>query len=390
MTTPTEAHFHEATAPGTADPREIRPAQIVEELKHSVVGQDEALRHVALAVYKHTTGKVPGNLLMIGNSGTGKTTIMAAIRRLYESQPHYRPFRAMAIVNANVLVDPDRLEFRPDRLLAAIEQQARATIDHPPNPAELKAAMDRATICIDEIDKLSSVVAGKTNPIGIVLQQGLLTLMEGSHVPHRTHAMADGRDQSVTLEIDTREMMFVCGGAFEGLYDQVHARVTGPNSGVKLRPTMVRMGDGSLGFESRFVLRDHFRVEDIFQYGMVPQLMARFDSVLMLADLSVFDLKEILLKSYDSPFLRSRRFFEGLDIVLELDEAAAEMVAGHASRHTRTGARALRPIFSRVIGDLEFDPWASGRLEPLEGERARLLITPEMVRATLRQGEADA
>ncbi len=372
-----------AAAQRAPDPKEIRPAQILAEMQKGVLGQDEVLRQVALAVYKHCTGKVPGNLLLIGNSGCGKTTIMGAIQRLYNSAPHYRPFRAMSIINANLLVDPDRLEFRPDRLLAAIEQQARATIGRPPTAEELKAVMDRATVCIDEVDKLSTVIAGKSSPVGIVLQQGLLTLMEGSSVPYRTRVMEGGAEQLRTLDIDTRGMMFICGGAFEGLYQQVYNRVTAPTSTEKLKSQMVRLADGRMGFETRFSLPDFFRIEDLFDYGMAPQFTARFDSVLLLAELTYVHLKEILLKSLDSPLARSRVFFESQGISLELEDLAAALIAEQAAKHTRTGARALRPIFSKVINELEFDPWASGELTPLEGDKLKLLVTAERVRKVL-------
>jgi ATP-dependent Clp protease ATP-binding subunit ClpX len=372
------------------DPKEIRPAQIQEALQQSVLGQEDVLRQVALAVYKHTTGMVPGNILLIGNSGTGKTTIMIAIQRLYAARPHYEPFRAMAIVNANLLVDPDRLEFRPDRLLAAVEQQARATIGHPATEAELKTAMDRATVCIDEIDKQSTIVAGKSNPIGVVLQQGLLTMMEGSRIPYRTHAVIDGKDQPVTIEINTQGMMFICGGAFEGLYDQVYTRVIAPTSTQKLKPTMVRQADGSLGFESRFALRDFFRLDDIFQYGMVPQFMARFDGVLLLADLSLIHLKDILLHSVDSPFRRSKLYFDGLGITLELEDGGAEYIAVQAARHTRTGARALRPLWGKVANNFEFDPWGCGALEKASDGGQRIVLTTALVKKILGTGEPSA
>jgi ATP-dependent Clp protease ATP-binding subunit ClpX len=372
------------------EPKDIRPAQIQDELQQSVLGQEDVIRQVALSVYKHTTGMVPGNILLIGNSGTGKTTIMVAIQRLYAAHPAYEPFRAMAIVNANLLVDPDRLEFRPDRLLAAVEQQARATIGHPASEAELKRAMDRATICIDEIDKQSTIVAGKSNPIGVVLQQGLLTMMEGSRIPYRTHAIVDGKDQPVTFEVSTQGMMFICGGAFEGLYDQVYQRVIAPTSTQKLKPTMVRQADGSLGFESRFALKDFFRLDDIFTYGMVPQFMARFDAVLMLSDLSLIHLKAILLKAVDSSYNRSKRYFEGLGIVLEIEDGGAEYIAIQASRHTRTGARALRPIFGRLINSFEFDPWGCDQLQKLPDGRQQLLLTTEMVKKILGTGEPNA
>ena len=170
-----------ATGGGLRPVESITPPLILEALKGGVLGQDDALRFVSVAIYKHTTGKVPGNIILIGNSGTGKTTIMNNIQRLYNEQPEYAPFRAMAIINANLLVDSDRMEFRPERLLTAVEQRARSVIGHPPTAAELKETMERATICIDEIDKMSSILAGKPNAIGVALQQGVLTLMEGGY-----------------------------------------------------------------------------------------------------------------------------------------------------------------------------------------------------------------
>ena len=362
---------------------EITPPVIFEELRRGVLGQDDALRYVSVALYKHTTGKVPGNILLIGNSGTGKTTIMNNIQRLYHEVPEYAPFRAMTIINANLLVDGERLEFRPDRLLAAVEQRARAVIGHVPQAAELKAAMERATICIDEVDKMSAVVAGKPNAIGVVLQQGLLTLMEGDKVPHATHVLEGGEEMLRTLEIDTAGMMFICGGAFEGLYDQVYLRVTTPGSGEKLRSTAVRTANGQVHIEARFVLGDFFKVDDLFQYGVVPQFTARFDNVVLLSDLNVDVLREILLQAVDSPFVRSRRFLEVMGIRLEIDDVAAALIAEQAEKQSRTGARALRTIFGKIINPLEYDPAASGALEPEQGGGSTLRVTAEMVREAL-------
>jgi ATP-dependent Clp protease ATP-binding subunit ClpX len=169
----------DSRAEGDRPLEEIRPPWILEQLRQGVLGQDRALRFVSVAMYKHTTGKVSGNLLLIGNSGTGKTTIMNNIQRLYDTVPEWRPFRVLTILNANLLVDSDRTEFRPDRILKAVEQRARTLLDDRPTAEQLKEAIERATVCIDEIDKMSTVVAGKPNPIGVVLQQGLLTMMEG-------------------------------------------------------------------------------------------------------------------------------------------------------------------------------------------------------------------
>ena len=365
---------------------EIRPPEIFAELKRGVLGQDRALRFVAVAIYKHTTGRVPGNLLMIGNSGTGKTTIMNNIQRLYNEVPEYRPFRAVTIINANLLVDADRMEFRPERLLAAVEQRARAIAGERPTPEALRQAMERATICIDEIDKMSTILAGKPNPLGVVLQQGLLTLMEGEVIAYPLHAWVDGEERRVTLEVNTRPMMFICGGAFESLYDQVYERVTRPGSGKKLRKQTIQTADGQVRIETVFSLADMLSTKDLFEYGMVPQFMARFEQTVVLEDLSIAVLKDILLSSFDSPFVRARDFFRIMEIELRLEDLAAALVAEAAHKESRTGARALRPIFSEIINPLEFDPWSSDQLQPQPDGRHLLVVTAEMARQVSGQG----
>lgn len=362
---------------------DIKPPTIFKELEHGVLGQNKALRFVSVAIYKHTTGKVPGNLLMIGNSGTGKTTVMNNIQRLYNEVPEYEPFRAVTIINANLLVDVDRMEFRPDRLLQAVEQRARAIAGHQPSPADLKKAIERATICIDEIDKMAAVVAGKPNAIGVVLQQGLLTLMEGERVAYPVHAWVDGVEKKVTLDIDTGRMMFICGGAFEGLYDQVYNRVLKPGSGEKLKTQTIRTAEGKVKMVTTFNLVDFLKPKDLFDFGMVPQFMARFENTVLLNDLGINVLKEILLKSFESPFVRSRRFFRVMDIELEMEDLAASLIAEAAAKDSRTGARALRPIFTEIVNPFEFDPDTGDQLQEKDGGGHCLTVTADMVRKVI-------
>ena len=178
-------------------------------------------------------------------------------------------------------------------------------------------------------------------------------------------------------------MMFICGGAFEGLYDQVYLRVTKPGSGEKLKSQAIQTADGQVRIETRFSLGDFIKPEDLFLYGMVPQFMARFDNVVLLNDLSVAVLKEILLTSVDSPLLRSRRYFEVRGISLEMEDLAAALIAERAEKHTRTGARALRGIFGRIVNRLEFDPFQFDGLEEVGEGAWRLVVTADMVRSRL-------
>lgn len=374
-------------APSGSHPREletITPPMILAELRKGVLGQDAALRFAAVAVYKHVTGRVAGNVLLIGNSGTGKTTLMNGIQRLYNVVPEYKGFRSMTILNANLLVDPERLEFRPERLFAAIEQRARVVEGEGATPTQIIRAMERATVCIDEIDKMSTIIGGKPNPIGVALQQGLLTLMERNVVPYRMRVGDGDAAHLEAVEIDTAGMMFVCAGAFEELYEQVWRRVTTPGSGEKLRSVATCGADGQVRIDTRFALADFFKVEDLFDYGMVPQFTARFASIVLLSDLSVAVLKEILLNADDSPFLRSRQFFEVMGIDLEMDDLAAAFIAEQAEKHSRTGARALRAIFSTIINPFEFDAEADDVIEQRPDGRRRLHVTADLVRSTLK------
>ena len=114
---------------------------------------------------------------------------------------------------------------------------------------------------------------------------------------------------------------------------------------------------------------------------MVPQFSARFDNIVLLVDLTTEVLKEILYSSFDSPFVRSRAYLQVMGIALELEDLAAALIAEQAEKHTRTGARALRTVFSKIINPIEFNPVTGGYLETLPDGAKRLRITADMVRA---------
>jgi ATP-dependent Clp protease ATP-binding subunit ClpX len=116
---------------------------------------------------------------------------------------------------------------------------------------------------------------------------------------------------------------------------------------------------------------------------MVPQFLARFDQTVLLNDLGSDVLREILLHSFDSPFVRSRAFFAVMGIELEIDDLAAALIAERAARDSRTGARSLRPIFTDIVNPFEFDPWSQETLEPLGEGRHRLRLTADLVREAL-------
>jgi len=286
-------------------------------------------------------------------------------------------------LNANLLVDGERIEFHPERIFTAVEQRARTLLGDKPSAADLKRAIEKATVCIDEVDKMTTMVLGRPNPIGVVLQQGLLTLMEGEVVPFRTYAWENGEEKKVTIELDTGRMMFVCGGAFEGLYDQVYDRVTKRGGRQKLRSEVVRTADGQVRTHEKFALADFLKFQDLFEFGMVPQFISRFDKLVLLNDLSLDTLQEILTKAYDSPFVRSQRYFLTLGVKLEIDDLAAALISERAAKESRAGARALRDIFTEIINPYEFDPLKPDALTETE-DGLKLILDADTVRQTLK------
>jgi ATP-dependent Clp protease ATP-binding subunit ClpX len=205
----------------------MRPTDINEFLRHDVLGQEEALRFVSVAIFKHLQGEPYGNLLMLGNSGTGKTTIMRAMEHLYNSREDFKEFRVVVIMNANTLAS-DEGTVDTSRVFARLEERARQILGMGAPAAEIGRYMQHATVCIDEIDKVSGVIGGKPYVTGINIQQALLTLIEGEKVLHEMTVTEKGTPKRAGVTIDTGKMLFLGAGAFETLYDQVFRRVTFP------------------------------------------------------------------------------------------------------------------------------------------------------------------
>jgi ATP-dependent protease Clp ATPase subunit len=139
--------------------------------------------------------------------------------------------------------------------------------------------------------------------------------------------------------------------------------------------------EGRVQEELQFSLGDWLRNEDLFDYGMSPQFLSRFDAVVLLHDLGVEHLLRIFLESPESALHQSRAWFESRGQHLALSPAAARRIAAEAARQPRLGARALKEVFRRVIRQYEFDP-------PLVNDGTLALDLPEVEAALRRQSEA--
>ncbi len=359
----------------------MQPTDIYAALQRRVIGQEEVLRYVAVAIFKHLAGEKYGNLLLIGNSGTGKTTIMRAVEDLYAEHEELRDWRVLVIMNASTVANEEGV-VDTGRLLARVEDRARQILGDGAGPEEIARAMERATVCLDEIDKVSAVIGGKPYVTGINIQQALLTLIEGERIAWPITVMRGKVPETARIQIDTGKMLFLCAGAFETLYDQVFQRVTSPKSGIKL-PTTTVYDNGKIQIREYFTLRHHFRQEDLFSYGMQPQFLSRFDNAIILEDLTAPTLARIFRDLPDGVFRASQSFFRNYGIELEVTDQAVAKIAEEASRHSRIGARALKSVYGKIIKPFEFDPFS--REEVLaEGEGHRLVIDEPLVANAMR------
>lgn len=332
----------------------MNPVEINDYMARDVIGQAEALRFVSVAIFKHLAGERFGNLMLIGNSGTGKTTIMRSMERLYAEHPDFAKYQVVVIMNANTFATEEGV-IDLSVLFTTLEARARKILGPGATPEQIGEYMEHATVCLDEIDKVSGVVGGKPYVTGINIQQALLTLIEGERVTHRVKLDGEGRERE-PVTVDTSKMLFLCAGAFETLYDQVFKRVTSPTSRVKL-PTETVIQNGEVSIREYFTLRDHFRQEDLFDYGMQPQFLARFDNTVILTDLDTRMLSRIFLEPEDSVFNMSRNFFRKRNIDLTVSDDAVQLIAQEAAEARRIGARSLKEVYGRIIKPFEYDPF---------------------------------
>src|SRR5256714_647325 len=328
----------------------LLPREVFEELRKGVVGQDDVLREIAVAVVKHLVGRPAPTILLIGNSGSGKTTLMRAVEQSLAGRPDLFQYANLVRINANVLAEERQGYGRS--VLSRLYANARKIFGPDAPPEVLLHSVERGMIFIDEVDKIRAEVKGQPNVRGIVAQEALLTLMENENVEFEF----EGQMHSV----NSSGVLFVAGGAFEELYDAVLRRATIGQDVAPMRPIVVVSASGEVREELPFHLRDYLKYEDLFRYGMTPQFVSRFESIAVLNDLSEGDLAKIFVEPDASIFRTSRAYFQRFGVDLQITRAALIAVAWDASRQKRLGARALRETFRRVIRHLEFDPADAG------------------------------
>src|SRR5438874_5899902 len=324
----------------------LLPREVFEELRKGVVGQDDVLREISVAVVKHLVGHPAPNILLIGNSGSGKTTLMRAVEHFLSREGTLSRFANVVRINANVLAEERQGYGRA--VLGRLFSNAKARLGPSASLDDVLQSVERGILFIDEVDKIRADVRGQPNVRGIVAQEALLTLMENENVEFEV----DGKTQAV----NSSNLLFVAGGAFEELYDNVLRRATIGQDVAPMKPVVVVSASGEVREELPFHLREYLKYDDLFRYGMTPQFVSRFESIVVLNDLNESDLARIFHEPEGSIFRTSRDYFARFGVDLKITRGALVSIAWDAARQKRLGARALRETFRRVIRSLEFDP----------------------------------
>ena len=310
-----------------------------------VIGQEHAKRSLSVAVYNHykrinetdatAVELQKSNILMVGPTGSGKTLLAQTLARMLEV-----PF---AIADATALTEAGYVGEDVENILLKLYQSAEAMDSR--NAREL---CERGIIYVDEIDKVSrkSDNPSITRDVsGEGVQQALLKILEGTvaNVPPQ-----GGRKhpQQEYLQINTSNILFLCGGAFEGL-DQIIMR---------------RQKENMLGFRAdpqskqerqKDILRQ-VSPEDLLKFGLIPEFIGRLPVVTSLDELDAEALKLILTEPKNAILKQYRRFFELDGVELEVDPEALEEIAREALKR-KTGARALRSILESVMLEVMYE-----------------------------------
>jgi len=318
-----------------------KPIEIKKFLDEYIIGQDDAKKILSVAVYNHfkRVAQKPqaddveiekSNIIMVGETGTGKTLLAKTIARLLNV-----PF---AIVDATVFTEAGYVGEDVESMLTRLLQNCDYDV----------TAAERGIVYVDEIDKIAR--KGDNPSItrdvsGEGVQQGLLKMLEGTEALVPPQGGRKHPEQKM-IKVDTKNILFICGGAFDGI-DKVIAR---------------RINTNAIGFSvnkdeqenARKNLLQFINAQDLKSFGLIPELLGRLPVVTHLEPLDAGILRSILTEPKNSLLKQYHRLFELEGIELTIEEEVLDFMVGKAMEY-KLGARGLRSICESILTDAMFE-----------------------------------
>ena len=318
-----------------------KPQEIKSYLDQYVIGQDTAKRCLAVAVYNHykrlgqpdNNNEVEiekSNIIMVGSTGTGKTLLARTIARQLKV-----PF---TIVDATVFTEAGYVGEDVESILSRLLQVADYDVE----------ATQRGIVFIDEIDKIarkSSNPSITRDVSGEGVQQGLLKLLEGSIVNVPPKGGRKHPDQDY-VKVDTRNILFICGGAFDGIENKIAQRLNTHTVGYNNVKNQMKIDNNDL---MKYVLP-----QDLKSFGLIPEIIGRLPVLTYLKPLDRDTLRNILVEPKNSLVRQQIKLFEMDGVELSFTDEALDYMVDKAVEY-KLGARGLRSIMESVMMDAQFD-----------------------------------
>ena len=319
-----------------------KPIEIKAFLDQYVIGQDEAKKHLAVAVYNHYKRLLhkagndeveieKSNIVMVGRTGTGKTLLARTIAKML-----HVPF---TIVDATVLTEAGYVGEDIESILTRLLQAADYDVE----------AAEKGIVFIDELDKIAR--KGDNPSItrdvsGEGVQQGLLKLLEGSIVNVPPQGGRKHPDQKM-IPVNTKNILFICGGAFPDLENIIKERLN-------KQASIGFYADLKDKYDNDPHILEKVTVDDIKSFGMIPEFIGRLPIIFTLDGLSEDMLVKILMEPKNAILKQYQKLLALDEVKLEFDEGALHAIAAKAMEK-KTGARALRAILEEYMLDIMYE-----------------------------------